>query len=58
MQTFNQALATLYFQKKITLETALSRSSKPEELQEMIQRGAGVITHGEEQPEAVGQKRP
>lgn len=41
MQTFNQALATLYFQKKITLDTALSRSSNPEELQDMINRGAG-----------------
>ena len=47
MQTFNQALATLYFQKKITLETALGRSSKPEELQEMIQRGAGLVGQGE-----------
>ena len=27
MQTFNQSLATLYFQKQITLETALQRSS-------------------------------
>ena len=39
MQTFNQSLATLYFQKQITLETALARSSMPEELQEMINRG-------------------
>ncbi len=39
MQTFNQSLATLYFQKQITLETALMRSSMPEELQEMINRG-------------------
>src|SRR5512143_1130231 len=35
MQTFNQSLATLYFQKQITLETALQRSSMPDELQEM-----------------------
>ncbi len=41
MQTFNQALATLYFQKKITMDTAISRSSMPEELQDMIARGAG-----------------
>src|SRR4051812_40262707 len=39
MQTFNQALATLYFQKAITLETALQRSSMPDELQDMINRG-------------------
>src|ERR1700759_4378678 len=42
MQTFNQALASLYFQKAITLETALARSSSPDELQEMINRGAGL----------------
>jgi twitching motility protein PilT len=43
MQTFNQSLATLYFQKQITIETALLRSSSPDELQEMINRGAGLI---------------
>jgi twitching motility protein PilT len=43
MQTFNQSLATLYFQKQITLQTALTRSSLPEELEEMIKRGAGVV---------------
>ena len=35
MQTFNQSLATLYFQKQITLEAAMQRSSIGE-LQEMI----------------------
>jgi twitching motility protein PilT len=40
MQTFNQCLATLYFQPKITLETAMMRSSLPDELHEMIARGA------------------
>src|SRR5437867_2192814 len=43
MQTFNQSLATLYFKKHISLQTALSRSSNPDELQEMISRGAGAI---------------
>jgi twitching motility protein PilT len=43
MQTFNQSLATLYFKKQISLSTALSRSSNPDELQEMINRGAGLI---------------
>ena len=43
MQTFNQSLATLYFKKLITLQVALSRSSNPDELQEMISRGAGAI---------------
>ena len=42
MQTFNQSLATLYFQKHITLETAILRSSNPDELQEMINRGVGL----------------
>ncbi|MEE9219837.1 MAG: type IV pilus twitching motility protein PilT [Acidobacteriota bacterium] len=43
MQTFNQSLATLYFKKHISLETALSYSSHPDELQDMINRGAGAI---------------
>jgi twitching motility protein PilT len=43
MQTFNQSLATLYFKKLITLQLALSRSSNPDELQEMISRGAGAL---------------
>ena len=34
-------MATLYFQKQITLETAMLRSSSPDELQEIITRGAG-----------------
>src|SRR3979490_149873 len=42
MQTFNQALASAVLQKQITLETALIRSSNPDELQEMINRGAGL----------------
>ncbi len=43
MQTFNQSLATLYFKKQLTLQMALSVSHHPEELQEMINRGAGLI---------------
>jgi twitching motility protein PilT len=43
MQTFNQSLATLYFKRIISLETALGRSGNPDELQEMISRGAGAI---------------
>jgi twitching motility protein PilT len=43
MQTFNQSLATQYFKKQIALTTALSHSSNPDELQEMINRGAGLI---------------
>ena len=43
MQTFNQALATAYFQKQITLESALLRSSNQDELQDMINRGTGLL---------------
>jgi twitching motility protein PilT len=39
MQTFNQSLAALYFQKQISLEVAVQRSSMPDELQDMINRG-------------------
>jgi twitching motility protein PilT len=46
MQTFNQALATAYFQKQISLEVALQRSSNQDELQEMINRGAGLMNRG------------
>jgi twitching motility protein PilT len=59
MQTFNQSLATLYFKKQITLQTALSRSSNPDELQEMISRGAGAITpQGTPSPAAGARPRP
>jgi twitching motility protein PilT len=43
MQTFNQSLATLYQRRMISLDTALAYSSNPEELQEMINRGTGLI---------------
>ena len=42
MQTFNQALATLYFQKQITLETAMLRAHNMDELKDMIDRGVGL----------------
>ncbi|MGB8952642.1 MAG: type IV pilus twitching motility protein PilT [Candidatus Aminicenantales bacterium] len=38
MQTFNQSLANLYFNKLITLETAMFVTSFPEELTEIIQK--------------------
>ncbi len=43
MQTFNQALAALYFRRQINLQTALGRSSSSDELQEIISRGAGSL---------------
>lgn len=42
MQTLNQSLADLYFRKVITLETAMSTSSKQEELMDIIQRKDGI----------------
>jgi twitching motility protein PilT len=39
MQTFNQGLANAFSQRLITLETALARSSNPDELQDLINRG-------------------
>jgi twitching motility protein PilT len=42
MQTFNQSLSQLALSKQITMEDALSKSSNPEELQDLIQRGVGI----------------
>jgi twitching motility protein PilT len=42
MQTFNQSLATLFLSKQIALEVAMARSSNPDELQELINRGASL----------------
>ncbi|HLE85049.1 MAG TPA: type IV pilus twitching motility protein PilT [Thermoanaerobaculia bacterium] len=44
MQTFNQSLASLYFKRQITLQTALARSSYPDELQEIIARGPEALS--------------
>ncbi len=44
MQTFNQSLARLYFKRKITLKAALNRSSMPNELQDIINRGPEALT--------------
>jgi len=58
MQTFNQALAALYFKRHITLQMAMIRSSYPDELQELISRGEAALkanTRG--QAQAVGARR-
>jgi twitching motility protein PilT len=52
MQTFNQALANAYFTKLITLDMALSRSSNPDELQDMINRGVSIPGNGAKVPVA------
>lgn len=46
MQTFNQSLATLYHKRQITLEAAMQRSSNPDELRDLIERGSGVNAGG------------
>ena len=43
MQTFNQSLATLVHRRVISQELAMSTSSLPDELAEMIARGVGVV---------------
>ena len=43
MQTLNQSLATLFFNRLITMDTALSASSHRDELVDMINRGVGVV---------------
>jgi len=42
MQTFNQSLASLFLNKRITKEEALGRSSNIDELQDMLKRGVGL----------------
>jgi twitching motility protein PilT len=42
MQTFNQSLSQLALNRQITMEDAVSKSSNPEELQDLIQRGVGI----------------
>src|SRR4029079_8852489 len=43
MQTANQSLASLVMKRLITLELAMSASSLKDELQDMINRGVGVV---------------
>jgi twitching motility protein PilT len=45
MQTMNQSLATLYQKRLVTLETALMASSSRDELQDLINRGVGVVAN-------------
>ncbi len=56
MQTFNQALYAAYQQKLITLEAAVSRSSNPDELQDMINRGVPTTAQRPSAPYAPGRK--
>jgi twitching motility protein PilT len=63
MQTANQSLASLYQKRSISLETALMASSNRDELQDMINRGVGIVagagmgrTVGTAAPRPVGVK--
>jgi twitching motility protein PilT len=56
MQTFNQALATLYHKRLISIEVAMQRSSNADELRELIEHGAGVNT-GNGAPGPQGQRQ-
>src|SRR5574342_201661 len=42
MQTMNQSLASLYQRRLISLDTAVARSSDPDELRSIISKGAGA----------------
>jgi twitching motility protein PilT len=42
MQTFNQSLSQLVLTKQIALQDAMTKSSNPEELQDLVQRGVGL----------------
>ena len=39
----NQSLATLQQRRQVTLETAIAASSNRDELQDLINRGVGVV---------------
>ena len=43
MQTMNQSLATFVKMRRISMETAVSASSMPDELRDLVKRGAGVV---------------
>jgi twitching motility protein PilT len=43
MQTANQSLASLHMKRLISLETAMTASSNKDELQDMINRGVGIV---------------
>jgi twitching motility protein PilT len=60
MQTFNQALATLYHKRLITQDTAFQRSSNVDELRELIDRGSGINTGAGngKHPSPYAQARP
>jgi twitching motility protein PilT len=55
MQTLEKVLAELYHSGEITFEAALSKTSKPDELQRLLGPKAGAATGGRE-PDRVLQR--
>ncbi len=53
MQTYNQSLASLVFRNLISREVALSRSSNPEELMDLLNRGVGTVLPQAHPPRTV-----
>ncbi len=60
MQTFNQALASLYLKKQISLDVAMQRSSNADELKDLIDRGSGInlAYNGQVKPNVAGGTHP
>ncbi len=58
MQTFNQALATLYHKRMITLDVAMQRSSNADELRDLIEHGSGLNTGNANGNGTPGGSRP
>jgi twitching motility protein PilT len=63
MQTANQSLASLYQKRLVSLETAMMASSNRDELQDMINRGVGIVagagmgrSAGTAAPRPIGQR--
>ncbi len=54
MQTFNQALASLYHKRLITMDVAIQRSSNADELRDLIEHGAGLNSGNGGAPGASG----
>ncbi len=57
MQTFNQSLADLYLRGKINLEMAMGRSTRRDELQELINRNVTLQTRDVRQPASTPVQR-
>jgi len=57
MQTFNQSLASLVVKREITEELAISMSSMPDELRDMLSRGVTGLGGGADRPARVMRRK-